>query len=62
MPLREKAETADKLNSDLNSVKEEMSKRSKEIQVGDARPITQRAAIIIKVYFDIDLVHLNREH
>ena len=40
MPLREKAETADKLNSDLNSVKEEMSKRSKEIQVGDARAMT----------------------
>jgi hypothetical protein len=33
MPLREKAETADKLNTDLTSVREELAKRSKEIQV-----------------------------
>ena len=33
MPLQEKAETADKLNTDLASAREELSKRSREIQV-----------------------------
>ena len=31
--MREKAEAADKLASDLNSTKEELSKRGREVQV-----------------------------
>ena len=33
LPLREKAETVDKVTSDLNSLREDLSKRCREIQV-----------------------------
>ena len=51
--MREKAEAADKLASDLNSTKEELSKRGREVQVQFS------GAAVLAIFADKVIFHLS---
>ena len=51
--MREKAEAADKLASDLNSTKEELSKRGREVQVQFA------VSAVLAIFADKVIYHLS---
>lgn len=51
--MREKAEAADKLASDLNSTKEELSKRGREVQVQFS------GAKVLVIFADKVIFHLS---